>query len=249
MEWREGEGTRWLEARLRGATAAFSTRAGGVSKMPFNGLNLGVFTADARDSVVENRRRLAVALGFPPERVAIGRQVHGAELATHAEPQGPSPFAAPGSPIPAVDGHVTAEPSLPLLVFAADCAPIALSGPEGVAMLHCGWRGLAAGIVDRGVKAIAATDAVIGPSIGPCCYEVGAEVLDVFGGLGADIAPGRMLDLPGIARRLLVDSGVERIESSELCTSCERELFFSYRRDGDQTGRQAGLVWRDGEDG
>lgn len=249
MEWREGEGTRWLEARLAGATAAFSTRVGGVSEAPFDGLNLGIFTADARESVVANRRKLAVALGFPPERVTIGRQVHGAELATHTGSQVPSPFASPGSAIPAVDGHVTTEPSLPLLVFAADCVPVALSGHGGVAMLHCGWRGLAAGIVARGVEATGATDAAIGPSIGPCCYEVGDEVLDAFDGLGQGSAPGRMLDLPGIAQRLLADSGVERIESSGLCTSCEPELFFSYRRDGDPTGRQAGLVWRDGEGG
>ena len=137
MEWREAGGTRWLEATMPGATAAFSTRVGGVSESPFHGLNLGVFTDDEQDAVVENRRRLAAALGFSPERVAIGRQVHGAELSAHAGPQVPSPFAEPGSPIPEVDGHVSAAPNLALLVFVADCVPVALSGPGGVAMLHC----------------------------------------------------------------------------------------------------------------
>jgi YfiH family protein len=246
MEWREEDGTRWLEARLPGATVAFSTRLGGVSEAPFDGLNLGVFSDDEPSRVVENRRRLAAALGLPPERFVIARQVHGAELATHVGPQRPSPYAEPGVPIPEIDGHVTAEPSLPLLVFVADCVPLALSGPGGVAMLHCGWRGLAAGIVARGAEAVGATDAAIGPSIGPCCYEVGDEVLSAFGGLGDGIASGPMLDLPEVARCLLLAARVERVEVSGLCTSCESELFFSHRRDAGRSGRQAGLVWRDG---
>ncbi len=245
MEWREANGVPWLEAQLPGATAAFSTRLGGVSEAPFDGLNLGVFTDDERDAVVENRRRLAAALGFRPEQIAIGRQVHGAELATHAVPQEPSPFAVPGSPIPEVDGHVVAE-RLPVpLVFVADCVPVALSGPGGVAMLHCGWRGLAAGIVARGVAAVNATAAAIGPAIGPCCYEVGPEVSDAFTALGDGVARERMLDLPAVARRLLHEAGVEQVEVSGLCTSCERERFFSHRRDAGRTGRQAGLVWRE----
>jgi YfiH family protein len=246
MEWREEGGTRRLEARLPEATAAFSTRLGGVSEAPFDGLNLGVLTEDEPSAVVENRRRLAAALGFPPEKVAVARQVHGAELATHVGPQQPSPYAEPGAPIPEVDGHMTAEPSLALLVFVADCVPVALAGPGGVAMLHCGWRGLAAGIVAGGVEATGAADAAIGPSIGPCCYEVGDEVLKAFVGLDG-VASGRMLDLPEVARRLLLAAGVERVEVSGLCTSCESELFFSHRRDAGRTGRQAGLVWRDGK--
>jgi YfiH family protein len=249
MEWREENGMRWLEAEMEGATAVFSTRLGGVSEPPFNSLNLGVFTDDERDAVVDNRNRLAEALGFAPELVAIGRQVHGADLAGHDGPQTPSPFAEPGTPIPEVDGHVTSQPDFPLLVFVADCVPVALSGPGGVAMLHCGWRGLAAGIIARGAEAVEATDAVIGPSIGPCCYEVGEEVLRAFGGLVDGVASGRLLDLPEVAQRLLRGAGVERIESSGLCTSCERELFFSHRRDAGRTGRQAGLVWRTGKGG
>jgi purine-nucleoside/S-methyl-5'-thioadenosine phosphorylase / adenosine deaminase len=246
MEWREESGARWLEARLPGATAAFTTRVGGVSEPPYDGLNLGILTEDEHDAVVENRRRLAAALGLPAERIAIGRQVHGADLAIHTGPQEPGPFTAPGSPIPDVDGHATAASDLALLVFVADCVPIALAGPSGVAMLHCGWRGLAAGLVARGAEEIGAAEAAIGPSIGPCCYEVGEEVLDAFRGIGGGIASDGRLDLPEVARRLLREVGVERIESSGLCTSCECELFFSHRRDGGRTGRQAGLVWRDG---
>lgn len=234
---------RWLEAELPGATAAFSTRLGGVSGAPFDSLNLGVLSDDETGSVVENRRRLAAALGLDPGWVVIGRQAHGAEIAVHTEPQSPSSFAGPGSEIPEVDGHVTAEPGLATLVFVADCLPVALAGPGRVAMLHCGWRGLAAGIVARGVEAVGATDAAIGPGIGPCCYEVGEEVLGAFAGLGDDVAAGRMLDLPEVARRLLREVGVDQVESAGLCTSCEPDLFFSHRRDAGRTGRQAGLAW------
>jgi polyphenol oxidase len=256
MEWREGNGLRWLQADLGGATAAFSTRAGGVSAAPFQSLNLGVLTDDATAAVLENRRRLAAALDLDPARIPIGMQVHGADLAFHGGPQRPSPFAEPGSEIPRVDGHVVGEPGLAPLVFVADCLPVALRGPGGVAMLHCGWRGLAAGILAAGAEAVGATEAAIGPGIGPCCYEIGPELLETFAPLGAgisadgpisraggDISAHRRLDLPEVARRLLRAAGVERVQSAGLCTSCEPELFFSHRRDAGRTGRQAGLVW------
>jgi YfiH family protein len=257
MEWRESDGLRWLEADLGGARAAFATRAGGVSSAPFDSLNLGVLTDDGTDAVRENRRRLATALGLTPERIPIARQVHGGELVFHSVPQQPSPFADPGSEIPAADGHVVTAPGLAPLVFTADCLPVALSGPGGVAMLHCGWRGLAAGIIAAGAEAVSATDAAIGPGIGPCCYEVGDEVLDAFstlgegltaihgpeGRAGGDRSADRRLDLPEVARQQLLAAGVERIEAAGLCTSCEPELFFSHRRDAGRTGRQGSLAW------
>lgn len=242
MEWRERDGVRWLEAELGGARAAFSTRLGGLSEAPFDSLNLGILTDDARDAVVENRGRLAAALSLDPDRIPIALQVHGADLVTHSGPQSPSPFVYPGEELPSADGHVVAEPRLAPLVFVADCLPVALSGPGGVAMLHCGWRGLAGGIVAAGAEAVGATDAAIGPGIGPCCYEVGDEVLESFAGLDG-VAEGRMLDLTAVARALLAEAGVERIESADLCTSCEPRLFFSHRRDRGVTGRQAGLAW------
>jgi polyphenol oxidase len=243
MQWRQSDGVRWLEADLGGARAAFSTRFGGVSEAPFDSLNLGVLTDDATEAVLENRGRLAAALGLDPARVTIGLQVHGAELAFHSSQQRPSPFAQPGAENPPADGQLTDNPELASLVFVADCLPVALRGPRGVAMLHCGWRGLAAGILAAGAEAVGATHAAIGPGIGPCCYEVGDEVLESFSELGAGIADDRMLDLPEVARRLLERAGVEQIEAAGLCTSCERELFFSHRRDGGITGRQAGVAW------
>ncbi len=259
MKWREEGGAKWLEASLPGATAAFSTRVGGASDPPFDGLNLGALTDDSLEAVIENRGRLAAALGLEPTAIAFGHQVHGAELATHHSPPLRCSFASydmaseqrseEGGAVQAVDGHVIAEPGIAALVFVADCVPVALAGPAGAAVLHCGWRGMAAGIVERGVAATGATEAAVGPCIGPCCYEVGSEVLDAFAGLGDGVADGRMLDLPEVARRLLLASGVERVELSGLCTSCEPELFFSHRRDRGRTGRQAGLVWREAGEG
>jgi purine-nucleoside/S-methyl-5'-thioadenosine phosphorylase / adenosine deaminase len=244
MRWIEAGGIEWLEARLPRARVAFSTRIGGVSEEPFAGLNLGILTGDERAAVLENRHRLASGLGLDAQQVLIGRQVHGTELAQHSAAQAPSPYTEPGAPIPEVDGHVIERPGPAALVFAADCLPVALAGPGGVAILHCGWRGLAGGIIARGAVATGAVDAAIGPGIGPCCYQVGAEVTAAFEALGEGVVPdGDGLDLAEVARQLLRAAGVERVETAEHCTSCEPGRFFSHRRDGGHTGRQAGLAW------
>lgn len=244
MEWREREGVRWLEAELPAARAAFSTRLGGVSHEPFDALNVAIMTGDERDDVRENRLRLAAALGREPDGVVMGRQVHGAELREHAERQEPRVYADVVKSPDEVDAHATADPGLTPLVMVADCLPVALAGRGGVAMAHCGWRGLAAGIVARAATAIEAEAAAVGPGIGPCCYEVGDEVLTEFADLDG-VADGRMLDLSAVARALLERAGVEATEISGLCTKCNPDLFYSHRRDGGRTGRQAGLVWMD----
>ena len=243
MLWVERDGQRWLSARLPDAKAAFTTRLGGVSDGEFASLNLGVLTDDAEESVRENRRRASAALGRDPDGVLIGFQEHRAEVARRDAAIRPNGWLEAVAPAPA-DGQATASPALTPLVLVADCLPVALAGDRGVAMLHCGWRGLAAGIVARGVAEVGAGAAAVGPGIGPCCFEVGPEVSERFERLGDGIASGRMLDLREVARRLLAEAGVEEVEISDLCTSCERELFFSHRRDHGRTGRQAGLVWR-----
>ena len=246
MQWRERNGVRWLAAELPGATAAFSSRLGGTSSGPFATLNLGLRTGDQPAAVVANRTALARAVGRDPAGVLIGAQVHEAKVLQRDASPRPNPWtASDADAAPPSDGQATVAANLTPAVLVADCLPIALIGAGGVAMLHCGWRGLAAGIVERGASAVAAASAAIGPGIGPCCYEVGDEVRDAFAPLGDGIAAGPMLDLPEVARRLLGRAGVQRVESADLCTSCEPELFFSHRRDGARTGRQAGLVWAD----
>jgi YfiH family protein len=242
MDWREGEGTRWLEACLPGARAVFSTRLGGVSEGPWRSLNLGILTGDERDRVVANRVRLCAATGIDPGSVVIGRQVHATAIARHEKAQQPSLWPDPAAAPPELDGHVVDRSGLAALVFVADCLPIALAGPDGLAMLHCGWRGLAGGIVGSGAAAVDAEAAAIGPGIGPCCYEVGDEVLAAFAPLGPGLAEGRMLDLKEVARRLLERAGVTAVEDSGICTRCEGETFFSHRGEGPETGRQAGIV-------
>jgi purine-nucleoside/S-methyl-5'-thioadenosine phosphorylase / adenosine deaminase len=243
MEWHERDGVRWLEADLPGARAAFSTRLGGVSDGPYEALNVAAKTDDDPDRVRENRHRLAAAMGRNPADVVMGRQVHGTELRWHDRRQNPRVFADVVKSPEEADAQATAEPGLAPLVMVADCLPIALSGREGVAMVHGGWRGLAGGIVARAAEAVQAEAAAIGPGIGPCCYEVGEEVLAEFAELEG-VAVGRMLDLTAVATRLLERAGVEQIHASGLCTSCNPELLFSHRRDGERTGRQAGLVWK-----
>jgi YfiH family protein len=233
-----------FEVELPGARVLFSTRRGGVSEGPYESLNLGILTDDRPERVSENRRRLAEAAGLRPEAIAMGWQVHGTELLEWRGPpsSGVAGYGSPGADLPRVDGHLTSDPGVGLLVLVADCLPIALSSGGRVAMLHCGWRGLAGGIVERALERFDEPPvAAIGPGIGPCCYEVGPEVLEAFSRLDG-VADGDRLDLRAVARRALREGGVRRVEEVDLCTSCREDLYFSHRRDAGVTGRQAGLV-------
>jgi YfiH family protein len=213
-----------LAIDLPGGTALFTTRRGGVSEGPYASLNLGLWTDDDAGRVRDNRERVRAAVGA--ERLAQGRQVHGTRVVVDAEG------------IEEADGQVTTVPGVAAMVLVADCLPVALAGPERVGMVHAGWRGLAAGVLDGGVEATGAVAAAIGPGIGPCCYEVGDDVRAVFG------TREPTLDLKAIARARLEAAGVRDIHDCGLCTSCDAERFFSHRRDRGVTGRQAGLAWR-----
>jgi YfiH family protein len=217
-----------------GYEVAFSTRQGGVSEGPFESLNLGRLTEDEPANVEENRRRLCAAVGADPERLAMNRQVHAASV--HRAEAG-----ARGRP---GDGLWTDEPGLPMVKFTADCLPIALArrnGEPGLALLHAGRLGLLEGIVEAGVAALGGRPlaAAIGPGVGPCCYEVGAEIADAYRKrFGPDVVVGRNLDLWTAAERVLRNAGVEAVERLDLCTSCDPDRFFSHRRDKGVTGRQ-----------
>jgi YfiH family protein len=217
---------------------AFSTRRGGVSHAPFDTLNLGRRTDDDPAHVAENRRRLCAEAGTDPELLCFGRQVHGA---TVRRAGGRS---APG------DGLWTDVPGEPLLVFSADCLPVAVArangGQPAIAALHVGWRGLLAGIVRSAVANLGGSPlaAAIGPGIGPCCYEVGSEVATPFRErFGDDVVTDGLLDLWTAAERALRAAGVESVHRTDLCTSCNPDLFFSHRRDLGRTGRQGMIAY------
>jgi len=220
---------------LPGARVLFTTRHGGVSRGPYASLNLGSWTDDHADAVGENRRRAAALACATLQQ---GRQVHGARVAVDA-----------GAAVHEADGQVAtraAGAGFAPIVLTADCLPIALSGPEGVAMLHGGWRGLAAGIVAEGVGALGGRidGAAIGPGAGACCYEAGEEVHAAFAHLGPEVRRGANADLKAVARAQLTEAGVEpeQVLDTGLCTMCD-DRFFSHRRDGGVTGRQGGIAW------
>jgi YfiH family protein len=192
--------------------------------------------------VIANRRRLAAMAGVNPENVAMGWQVHGTEIREWEEPDPDRAFLDPQGGHLKVDGHITRRPGLAALVLVADCLPVAIAANGAVAMLHCGWRGLAGEIIGRAASILEANAAAVGPGIGRCCYEVGDEVLDAFAAYDG-VAEGRMLDLRAVADAQLRAAGIERIEHVDECTSCRSDLFFSHRRDSGVTGRQGGIAW------
>lgn len=181
------------------------------------------------------------AIGAPDLPVAWAKQVHGAALLT----------ARPGV-CGEGDALSTAESGLALAIATADCVPVLLSGPAGIAAVHAGWRGLVAGVLAGAMAALgdpAAVHAWIGPAIGLCCYEVGAEVADavvaasapeVANPLGRDKAH---LDLAAAARHQLERAGVRSVELLISCTRCDPRLW-SYRRDGKGAGRNLAFIWR-----
>lgn len=232
-------------ARVR---AVATTRTGGVSQGPYASLNLGDHVGDDTAAVGENRRRIVAGLALPvPPRWL--RQVHGATVA-RAENWAP---AAPA------DAMLAAGSRQVCGVLAADCLPLLFCDVSGryVAAAHAGWRGLAAGIVEATVAALAEAGvargdllAWLGPAISGPAYEVGDEVRAAFlardreaaGDFTVNARRRWQLDLAAVARRRLLAGGVHRIFGGSYCTYADRARFFSHRRDG-ICGRQATLIW------
>jgi len=231
-----------------GIRALVTTRAGGVSAAPYLGLNLGFATGDDPRSVQENRARLAALLPQEPRWL---KQVHGARVveaeAVHDRPE--------------ADASIARTAGTVCAVLVADCLPVLFAdrAARTVAAAHAGWRGLAAGVIDNTVAAMAregvdAPDVIayIGPGIGPRAFEVGDEVRAAYMSRDAGNAaafsprsPGKWLaDLPALARRALERCGVREIHGGDLCTYSDPRRFYSYRRDG-ETGRMAALIWRE----
>ncbi|NRO96752.1 peptidoglycan editing factor PgeF [Paraburkholderia sp. NMBU_R16] len=248
--------------------ALVTTRAGGVSLPPYGrfaegveqhgGLNLGLHTGDDPERVAENRARLAALTGA---RVAWLDQVHGDAVASAQD------AVASAQPLLA-DACVTAATGLACTVMVADCLPVLLCDPAGraVGAAHAGWRGLAAGVVEKAAERVAqlagiptaSLHAWLGPAIGPRAFEVGAEVRDAFMQGAGDArdaeatvrafvprenAPGKYwADLYALARLRLARLGLAQVGGGGACTVTERERFYSFRRDG-RTGRMAALIW------
>lgn len=230
-----------VRADLPGGAVVFTTRRGGVSAPPYDSLNLGPWTDDDPAAVAANRERAAALAGRP---LAGVRQVHGTAVHRAHEPQTASVEA---------DAVLTTRADLAVSVLVADCLPILLVAPRGVAAVHAGWRGLAAGILERSIAALLAAtgdgpaevQAAIGPGARGCCYEVGDEVRAAFAAHGPDVRRDGRIDLPRIASRLLADAAVGAVHDSGLCTLCAPDgVLFSHRRDHGTTGRQAGIAWR-----
>ena len=219
----------------------FTTRDGGVSSGPYESLNLGVLTDDDPANVVENRRRTCNEAGADAKTVTMAWQHHGAEV-RRAEPRG---IVTPGTLFDRCDGLWSDVPGQGMMLLTADCLPVAIArangGEPALAVLHVGWRGLLAGIVSSGAEAIGGGElaATIGPGIGPCCYEVGEEVAEPFRRrFGPEVTPDGKLDLWSATEHALRAAGCTEVERTDLCTHCNRELFFSHRRDRGVTGRQ-----------
>ena len=228
--------------------AFVTTRSGGVSTGRYASLNLGFGAAggagDDPAAVAENRRRVVHTLPAAPTWL---QQVHGTGVVA---------VDAPLREAPTADAAITRAPDTPLVVLAADCLPVLLAARDGsvVGAAHAGWRGLAAGVVERAVAAMGCPAreivAWLGPCIGPDAFEVGADVRDAFvsadGGADACFRPLRegkwLADLPALARRRLAATGVEAAFGGTWCTVRTPRRFYSYRRDG-VTGRMAAVVW------
>jgi YfiH family protein len=224
----------------------FSTRCGGVSPAPWDSLNLGGAVGDEAERVAENWSRLEVATGLAFARV---RQVHGARVVTAD---------APCTPRDEADAVVSRTEGVAACVAVADCVPVLIADPStgAVAAVHAGWRGTVARAAAAAVEEMTGRGgarpsellAAIGPSIGPCCYEVSEDLARQFEvafgeGIVRRSGPAPRLDLWEANVRALGAAGLlpERIERLGRCTACERDLFFSHRRDGGATGRQ--LAW------
>ncbi len=233
---------RWRSAPA-GVSVVFTTRRGGVSGGRFESLNLGALTDDEPAAVAENRRRAVAAAGGDPVRATMAWQVAGAAVREVTSDPSSGVFLEPGrEPFPRSDGLVTAEQGRPLVLLAADCLPIAIAREDGsrMAVLHAGWQGLLAGIVEAGVAAVGGpVRAAVGPGAGPCCYEVRDDV----GGplrarFGDDAVRDGRADLWLCAERALAGAGATEVEVVGECTICNPDRYFSHRREHGRTGRQ-----------
>ncbi|GIP39689.1 laccase domain protein [Paenibacillus sp. J31TS4] len=265
----------WME-RVPGLTAGFTSRLGGVSYGAFDSLNCGLHVADDPDDVVRNREILAETVGIPLGRWTFGEQVHGTRVAVVTEEDRGRGTTERASAFGDTDAFVTDRTELCLAALFADCVPLYFLDPEHrvVGIAHAGWKGTVGCIAEAVVQTMQERFgsrpgellAAVGPSIGPCCYEVDDRVADRVRGLLKELpeaadAPTHpilrpageghaMLDLQRLNRQIMIKAGIlpSRIELTSLCTSCRTDAFFSHRKEQGKTGRMlAWIGWRSGD--
>ena len=258
-----GINSSWIDAGNllgEGIGLVFTDRYGGLSPPPFDSLNLAYHTGDKPHNVFDNRMMVAAALGAPRERFVYLEQVHGLRV-VKAEIRGDGNETV----LAASDGAYTLQQGVVLSVLTADCVPIAMALPAAgaVVMLHAGWRGTVGNIVGSALEAIGRElvydtgeiRAVMGPAVGPCCYEVDEGRAQLFVeryGVGEEVVTGksmRRLDIIKANKINMLEAGLkeENISTVGGCTCCE-ERYFSFRREG-VTGRQGAFVFRYGQEG
>ena len=253
LEWRRHAGLTWLAWEGAGAAAAFPTREGGVSPAPFDSLNLSLAVDDRPENVLENRRRWCEALGLRPDRLVVPGQVHRTLLAEVGERDAGRGAMRQGDALAGTDGLMTGAPGLALAISSADCVPVVIvarsgDGRTGLATVHAGWRGMLAGVVVEAAGALARRGrllgAVVGPSVGPCCFAVDKELRARFEDRFPGSAGAETVDLWRCARQDLETAGVpsRAVLVSGQCTACDTR-FYSHRRDHGTTGRHLALAW------
>lgn len=217
-----------LRPQTASAVAAFTTRVGGTSHGPYASLNLTYVTDDERELVAANRGIAGSAVGRDG-RWSVADQIHGGRIER----------AAAGIARQA-DALWTDDPTDTLAVLSADCVLLLATGSDRLGVAHAGWRGLVAGIVERTVATTEATEVFAGPAIGPCCFEVGPEVVEAFAAsYPRAVTDGSHVDLWTAASDAAEKAGARQVWAARICTSCHPDLFFSHRRDRGLTGRQA----------
>lgn len=240
---------------------AFSTRLGGCSSGEFTSLNTAFHTADSAENVLENRRRFFNKFSYDFRSLVASHQVHGTEISL-VDSSHSGEGALPGSVRKECDALVTTAVGLPLTAYAADCMLIYFHSqqPSLVALAHAGWRGAVGGIGAKVVQYLKENFTVdpgrllvaLSPAICRYCYTIDDNTANEFnaaGWSGADYlekaeAGGYHLDLSAVNANQLLSAGVktEHLAQNSWCTSCRRDLFYSYRRDRGATGRMIGFI-------
>jgi YfiH family protein len=247
---------------LKMVDCAFSTRLGGMSEGKYEALNLGLHVGDVPCRVLTNRKHFFEALNMSPETWVSAEQVHGDLIQIVTKKYAGRGLLEHKDSIPGVDGLITQDMGVSLVAFFADCVPVFLIDPRKrvIGLVHAGWKGTVSKVPHKAVQTMECVFgsrpedcvALIGPSIGACCYEIGIDVAEkvseafphVPNILSADTTGERIFcDLQIANRTCLEFAGLlpENIHSSGLCTSCRTDIFYSYRKEG-TTGRLAGVI-------